>query len=76
MDPASAVRPSDRALLATHAVERRAVEAAIWGMPIVSVDALGRVYTALGKRWISAFRFYSPEPAMHDKTWTMAIERQ
>ena len=29
------------------------------------------VYTAPGKQWISIFRFYGPEKAVHDKTWAM-----
>jgi len=29
------------------------------------------VYTAAGKRWFPAFRFYGPEPALFDKTWQL-----
>jgi hypothetical protein len=27
--------------------------------------------TAPGKQWVSIFQCYGPEPAVHDKTWTM-----
>jgi hypothetical protein len=34
------------------------------------------VYTAPGKPWISAFRFYGPEPSVFDKSWRLPdIER-
>ena len=29
------------------------------------------IYTAPGKQWVSIFRFYGPEPAVHDKSWTL-----
>jgi hypothetical protein len=29
------------------------------------------IYTEPGKHWVAAFRFYGPEPAIHDKSWTM-----
>jgi hypothetical protein len=29
------------------------------------------IYTAPNKQWITAFRFYGPEQAVHDKTWSM-----
>lgn len=29
------------------------------------------VYTAPGKQWISAFRFYGPDQAVYDKTWKL-----
>jgi hypothetical protein len=29
------------------------------------------VYTAPGKPWVAAFRFYGPEKAVFDKTWTL-----
>jgi hypothetical protein len=29
------------------------------------------IYTARGKTWVTAFRFYGPEQAIHDKTWKM-----
>ena len=29
------------------------------------------IYTAPGKQWVAFFRFYGPEPAIHDKTWVL-----
>ena len=29
------------------------------------------IYTAPGKPWVAAFRFYGPEKAVFDKTWTL-----
>jgi hypothetical protein len=29
------------------------------------------IYTAPGKPWVAAFRFYGPEKAIFDKTWTL-----
>jgi hypothetical protein len=29
------------------------------------------VYTAPGKQWVSLFRFYGPEKAVFEKTWTL-----
>jgi hypothetical protein len=29
------------------------------------------IYTGPGKHWVAAFRFYAPEPAIHDRSWTM-----
>ncbi len=29
------------------------------------------IFTAPGKRWVAAFRFYGPEPAIHDKSWQL-----
>ena len=29
------------------------------------------LYTAPGWRWIAAFCFYGPEPAIRDKTWAL-----
>ncbi|CAD6551183.1 hypothetical protein LMG28727_05205 [Paraburkholderia kirstenboschensis] len=35
------------------------------------------IYTAPGKPWFAAFRLYGPEPAIFDRSWTMAdITRQ
>ncbi|CAB3735124.1 DUF1214 domain-containing protein [Paraburkholderia rhynchosiae] len=35
------------------------------------------IYTAPGKPWFAAFRLYGPEPAIFDRSWTMAdIARQ
>jgi hypothetical protein len=28
-------------------------------------------YTAPGKRWFMVFRFYGPEPGLHDKSWQL-----
>ena len=48
---AAASRPSPAiADLARRTVERRAVEAAIWGMPIVSVDAMRQAFFRAGAR--------------------------
>jgi hypothetical protein len=29
------------------------------------------IFTAPGKTWVAAFRFYGPEPAIKDKTWIL-----
>ena len=29
------------------------------------------IYTAPSKTWVAFFRFYGPEPAIHDKTWVL-----
>jgi hypothetical protein len=96
-------------------LERRAVDALIWGMPIVSLDAMRQtaalflnltrptldsldnemrknadgsvdiyfgpkapagkesnwIYTPAEKSWFPWFRFYGPEKALFDKSWTM-----
>jgi hypothetical protein len=50
----SIVKPAhsiDAAELARHTLERRAIEAAIWGMPIVSVDAMRRGFFGVGAKY-------------------------
>lgn len=37
--------------LAQHMLQRRAIEAAIWGMPIVSVDAMRRGFFGIGAKY-------------------------
>src|SRR5215831_20619057 len=37
--------------LAARALQRRAVEAAIWGMPIVSVEAMRRAFFSTGAKY-------------------------
>ena len=48
--PASSQQPlSTTATTATRMLERRAVDAALWGMPIVSLDALRQAYFRDGR---------------------------
>src|SRR5262245_41545714 len=37
--------------LAARALQRRAVEAAIWGMPVVSVEAMRRAFFSTGAKY-------------------------
>ena len=46
--PARSINTAD---LARHALQRRAIEAAIWGMPIVSVDAMRQGFFAVGAKY-------------------------
>jgi hypothetical protein len=52
--------------LAKRTIERRAVEAVIWGMSAVNYDLM---QTVPGKGWFPYLRFYSPTEAFFNQTW-------
>jgi hypothetical protein len=59
----SMVRPDhslDAAELAKHTLQRRAIEAAIWGMPIVSVDAMRKGFFGAGAKYGDIAYFSKP----------------
>lgn len=41
-----------------------------------SGKAANWIYTAPGRPWFAAFRFYGPEPAVFDKSWTLSNIQQ
>ena len=57
--------------LIARLLERRAVEAVIWGMPAVNYDLMyqAMVRAAKGKGWNVILRFYGPLQPWFDKTW-------
>jgi hypothetical protein len=46
--------------LVARAVERRAVEAAIWGMPLVNVDAMRQAYFRSGAQYNDVIFWSNP----------------
>jgi hypothetical protein len=42
-----------------------------FGTKALSGNESNWIYTAPGKPWVAAFRFYGPEKAVFDKTWTL-----
>ncbi len=57
VNPDSSFKPAE---LARHTLQRRAVEAAIWGMPIVSVDAMRRGFFGVGGKYGDIAYFSKP----------------
>ena len=66
--------------LAERTAHRRAVKAAIWGMPAVNYDlyfgpaapegqAARWIKTTRGKGWFAYIRIYGPEQAAFDRSW-------
>src|SRR5215470_4415430 len=61
--------PASGADLARRTVERRAVEAAIWGMPIVAADAIRQGFLGLGAK-ANDIAFFSASPDWKFQTTT------
>jgi hypothetical protein len=54
----------------------RAFEAAIWGQPIVTFDAMRQAYFRDAGASYNDVRFFGPEESLFDKTWNLPdIER-
>lgn len=54
--------------LARRTIERRAVEAAIWGMPLVNVDAMRQAYFRVGARYNDVIFWSNPNTWMNQTT--------
>jgi hypothetical protein len=54
--------------LTRRAIERRAVEAAIWGMPLVNVDAMRQAYFKAGAKYNDAIFWSNPNTWMNQTT--------
>jgi hypothetical protein len=54
--------------LARRAIERRAVEAAIWGMPLVNVDAMRQAYFRAGANYNDVIFWSNPNTWMNQTT--------
>jgi hypothetical protein len=54
--------------LASRTIERRAVEAAIWGMPLVNVDAMRQAYFRAGANYNDVIFWSNPDTWMNQTT--------
>ncbi|HEV2566565.1 MAG TPA: DUF1254 domain-containing protein [Microvirga sp.] len=54
--------------LTARAIERRAVEAAIWGMPLVNVDAMKQAYFRAGAKYNDVIFWSNPNTWMNQTT--------
>src|SRR3978361_372967 len=54
--------------LARRTVERRAVEAAIWGMPLANVDAMRQAYFRAGAKYNDVIFWSNPNTWMNQTT--------
>jgi hypothetical protein len=62
------VQPFSAADLTRRAIERRAVEAAIWGMPLVNVDAMRQAYFQAGAKYNDVIFWSNPNTWMNQTT--------
>jgi hypothetical protein len=61
-------QPFSPAALTRRVIERRAVEAAIWGMPLVNVDAMRQAYFRAGAKYNDVIFWSNPNTWMNQTT--------